>query len=101
VGARVADVGGDGVAAVLLEDGGEAPVDLLEGLVPGRLDELAVASGVVSRSGSSCSSFSPCAFGQMKPWLKTSSLSPRTEITRSPSSVTSRPQVASPNGQVR
>ena len=37
------DVHGRGVAAVRLEDGGEAAVDLLEGLVPGGLAQLAVA----------------------------------------------------------
>ena len=42
--ARVADVDGHGVAAVRLEDGGEAAVDLLEGLVPGDLAQLAVAA---------------------------------------------------------
>jgi hypothetical protein len=42
--ARVADVGGDRVAAVLLEQRHQAAVDLLERLVPGRLHELAVAA---------------------------------------------------------
>ena len=58
-------------------------------------------NGVVKRSGSSWSSLSPCALGQMKPRLKTSSRSPRTAVTLSPSRVTSSPQVASQNGQVR
>ena len=40
-------------------------------------------------------------FGQMKPWLKTSSLSPRTFVTLPSSIVSSRPQVASQSGQVR
>ncbi len=39
-------------------------------------------------------------FGQMKPLEKTSSASPRTFVTESPSSVISRPQVASQSGQV-
>ncbi len=43
VGRRVPDVHGGGVPAVFLEDGGEAAVDLLEGLVPGGLAQLAVA----------------------------------------------------------
>ena len=37
----------------------------------------------------------------MNPWLKTSSLSPRTRVMRSSSIVSSRPQVASQSGQVR
>ena len=40
---RVADVDGHGVAAVLGQQRRQAPVDLLERLVPGRLDQLAVA----------------------------------------------------------
>ena len=51
--------------------------------------------------GSSWSCLSPYAFGQMKPWLKTSSASPRTDTTSVPSVSISRPQVASQNGQVR
>ncbi len=39
--------------------------------------------------------------GQMKPLLKTSSASPRTLTMRSPSSVSSSPQVASQRGHVR
>jgi hypothetical protein len=58
-------------------------------------------SGVRSRSGSSCSCLSPCALGQMKPRLSTSSASPRTDTTSFPSVSTSRPQVASQKGQVR
>ncbi len=58
-------------------------------------------SGVVSRSGSSWSCLTPYAFGQMKPWLNTSSVSPRTDTTSRPSVSISRPQVASQNGQVR
>ena len=58
-------------------------------------------SGVVRRSGSSWSCLIPYAFGQMKPWLKTSSASPRTETTSLPSVSISRPHVASQNGQVR
>ena len=74
-----------------------------ERLLPARLDQLAVAAHerLVSRSGSSWSCLRPCDFGQRKPWLKTSSSSPRTETTSSPRIVTSRPQVASQNGQVR
>src|SRR5215210_8360248 len=37
----------------------------------------------------------------MKPWLNTSSASPRTDTTSRPSTSISRPQVASQNGQVR
>ncbi len=58
-------------------------------------------SGSVSRSGSSCSARSAEPLGQMKPWLKTSSASPRIDTTRSPSSSSSSPQVASQSGQVR
>ena len=58
-------------------------------------------SGVVSRSGSSWSCLIPYAFGQMKPRLKTSSASPRTDTTSRPSVSISRPHVASQNGQVR
>src|SRR3954451_4421351 len=57
--------------------------------------------GVRSRSGSSCSALSATPLGQMKPCEKTSSASPRTFTSSSPSSVSSRPQVASQNGQVR
>ena len=59
------------------------------------------SSGARRRSGSSCSSAIDAPFGQMKPLLKTSSASPRTFTIRSPSSVSSRPQVASQSGQVR
>ena len=79
---RVADVDGDRVAAVLGEQRRQAPVDLLERLVPGRLAPARRRGGpaaCVSRSGSSCSCLSPYAFGQMKPWLRTSSSSPRTD----------------------
>ena len=57
-------------------------VDRLERLVPGRLDAARRRAGPaasVSRSGSSCSCLRPCAFGQRKPWLRTSSSSPRTD----------------------
>ena len=37
----------------------------------------------------------------MKPWLKTSSASPRIPVTRPSSIVISSPQVASQSGQVR
>jgi hypothetical protein len=44
VGSRVPHVRRHGVPAVLLQDGGEPAVDLLERLVPGRLSQLAVAT---------------------------------------------------------
>ena len=44
-----------------------------------------LTSGVRSRSGSSCSCLSVEPFGQMKPWLNTSSRSPRMRATSSPS----------------
>src|SRR3954470_13356308 len=56
--------------------------------------------GVRSRSGSSCSSPRLTPFGQMKPWLKTSSASPRMRDTP-PLTVISSPHVASQRGQVR
>jgi hypothetical protein len=56
--------------------------------------------GVRSRSGSLSSSPKEAPFGQMKPWLSTSSASPRTLTIRSSASVTSRPQVASHRGHV-
>src|SRR3954454_19969882 len=57
--------------------------------------------GARRRSGSSCSAFSATPLGQMNPCEKTSSASPRTLTSSSPSSVSSRPQVASQKGQVR
>ena len=57
--------------------------------------------GVRSRSGSDSSCFSAVPFGQRKPPLKTSSLSPRTNAIWSSSRWSSNPQVASHNGQVR
>ena len=44
VGVRVAEVGADRVAVAVGEDRAEAGVDRLEGLVPARLDQLAVAA---------------------------------------------------------
>ena len=41
------------------------------------------------------------ALGHRKPWLNTSSESPRTFTTSLPETVTSRPHVASQKGQVR
>src|SRR3954469_20527853 len=62
-----------------------------------------LTSGVRTRSGSSCSSLIEMPLGHTKPWLKTSSASPRTLVTVcAPSSTSSaRPQVASQRGQVR
>jgi hypothetical protein len=39
--------------------------------------------------------------GQMKPWLKTSALSPRAPVTRPSVMVSSSPHVASQRGQIR
>ena len=58
-------------------------------------------SGRRMRSGSSCNECTAVAFGQRKPWLKTSCSSPRSAVTWSPSIVSSSPQVASQSGQVR
>ena len=103
VGVRVAEVHGDGVAPVLLEDRPEAAVDLGERLVPrhlveagGRADQrradpVRVLVELLQRE----------PLGQMKPWLKTSSASPRIELIAPSSSVISRPHVASQSGQVR
>ena len=58
--------------------------------------------GLRRRSGSSCSCFSVLPFGQMNPWLKTSSLSPRMRtICSCGFTEISKPQVASQSGQVR
>src|SRR4029077_11422245 len=53
------------------------------------------------RSGSSCSCLSVEPFGQMNPWLNTSSRSPRMRTISLPRNVISSPQVASQKGQVR
>src|SRR3954468_17606484 len=52
------------------------------------------------RSGSSCTSTMGAALGQMCPWLKGSSSSPRTLLTVVPSISTERPQTASQSMQV-
>src|SRR3954447_7269295 len=57
--------------------------------------------GERSRSGSFSSSSMVAPLGQMKPWLKTSSRSPRAPVTRPSVIVNSRPQVASHKGQIR
>jgi hypothetical protein len=103
VGIRVAEVRRDGVA-VGNEDRGQSPIDFRE-----RLAELAVAklpsacriSVVRIRAGPSCSSFIATPLGHKKPWLTTSSGSPRMAVTSSSSSVIVSPHVASHNGQVR
>ena len=75
---RVAEVDGDRVAAVLARGSARGRWSIsCERLVPGRLDAArrrGATSGVRRRSGSSCSCLEPVPFGQMKPWLKTSSL---------------------------
>ena len=79
--ARVAHVHGHGVAPVLGQDGGEALVDhpnASSQVASAKLPSGCLTSGVRSRSPSSCRCLSPVALGQMKPWLKTSSSSPRT-----------------------
>ena len=60
-----------------------------------------LTSGVRSRSGSACRCSRPVALGHRKPWLNTSSRRPGRRRPRCPTSVTSRPQVASQKGQVR
>jgi len=58
--ARIAEVDGDRVAAMLGDDAAETALDLRERLVPGRGSStpLRRTSGVRSRSGSVSSSFS-------------------------------------------
>ena len=72
---RVADVDGDRVAPVLgeqrREPRGRSP-RTPRPRSPRRARRRGRTSGVVRRSGSSCSCLSPDAFGQMKPWLRTS-----------------------------
>ena len=91
VGGGVADVDGDGVAAVLgarSAAGGRSIAPNASSQLAGR--ELAVAprtSGVRRRSGSSWRSLSATPFGQRKPCEKTSSASPRTLTTSSPRTV--------------
>ena len=101
---RVAGVDGDGVAPVRFKDRrrGRASISAnASSQVASRSSPSRRTSGDRSRSGSSRSSFSPNAFGQMNPWLRTSSSSPRIE-TISPSATSTRsPQVASQKGQVR
>ena len=57
-------------------------------------------SGCRRRSGSSWRSASAAAFGQIYPWLKGSSASPRMETTLLPSTSTATPQAASQRVQV-
>jgi hypothetical protein len=57
-------------------------------------------SGVRSRSGSSWSSRSDAPLGHTKPWLRTSSASPRTPVTAPSRTVICNPQVASHSGHV-
>ena len=57
-------------------------------------------SGVRRRSGSSWSSRSEAPLGQTKPWLRTSSASPRMPVTAPSSTVNRSPQVASHSGHV-
>ena len=58
-------------------------------------------SGVRSRSGSESTAPKEAPLGQMNPRLNTSSRSPRAWVTRVPSMVRVRPQVASHKGQIR
>ena len=84
-----------------LDDRHQAAVDLGEGLVPRRLgggSPSRLISAVRTRSGSSCSCLSVDPFGQMNPWLNTSSRSPRILVTRMLSTVISSPHPASQRG---
>ena len=58
-------------------------------------------SGRRIRSGSDSSCFSAVPFGHRKPWLNTSSRSPRTSVISRPSRCSSSPHVASQRWQVR
>src|SRR6059058_2944106 len=58
-------------------------------------------SGLRSRSGSPSTAPKEAPLGQMNPLLNTSSRSPRAPVTRVPSMVSVRPQVASHRGQIR
>jgi hypothetical protein len=58
------------------------------------------SSGVRTRSGSSWSSRSEAPLGHTKPWLRTSSASPRMPVTAPSSTVMRRPHVASHSGHV-
>ena len=87
VGGRVAEVDADRVAAVLGGDRRQAVADQRRTPRPRSRREPPSARGPAGsrrRSGSSCSCFSAAPFGQMKPWLNTSSRSPRTLTTSSP-----------------
>ena len=99
----VAEVGADRVPLAGGEDRCEARLDRLEGLPPARLDQLSVAAHQRCREavGITVQLAEAGPFGQMKPREKTSSESPRTLLTRPPSSSISSPQVASHSGQVR
>ena len=57
--------------------------------------------GVRRRVGSESTSPKETPLGQIKPWLNTSSLSPRTEVTVFPDISRTRPQFASQRGQIR
>lgn len=100
---RVAEDDAHGVAAVLLDQWPHPRGHQVERLLPGRLAQRALSrtSGVRNRSGSASSSPNDAPFGQMNPWLKTSSRSPRALVTRVPSMVRVSPQVASHRGQTR
>jgi hypothetical protein len=58
-------------------------------------------NGLRKRLGSSCSCFSVEPLGQMKPWLNTSSRSPRMRAISPSRNVISNPHPASHSGQVR
>ena len=57
--------------------------------------------GVRNRVGSVSTAPSETPLGQMNPWLNTSVLSPRTDVTVDPVISSSRPQFASQRGQMR
>ena len=101
---RVAEVHRERVGAVLLADRREARVDRRERLVPRHFAErvaVAHAAAVRTRSGSASSCLIAVPFGHRKPWLNTSSRSPRTSVISSPSRCSSSPHVASHRWHVR
>jgi hypothetical protein len=99
---RIANVHGDRVATVTLDDRRQPACDLGERLLPGGRAQVAVAAdqrpaqavGVVVQVAERR------PLGQMNPRLKTSSRSPRIRVTAPSPMVSSRPHVASQSGHV-